>query len=106
MPFFKLSDLAPRELMPGFFGKFIHTDQLTVSYWGIEAGALLPEHQHPHEQVTTVIEGELELTVGGETAVLRPYEVAVIPGGTPHSGRALVACTVIDVFQPPRDDYR
>ncbi|WP_119067118.1 cupin domain-containing protein [Aggregatilinea lenta] len=106
MPFGKLSDQKAREIVPGFYGKFVHTDRMTVSYWTIDAGALLPEHRHPHEQITTVIEGQLELTVAGETQVLGPLEIAVIPGDTVHAGRAVTDCLVIDVFQPARDDYR
>jgi quercetin dioxygenase-like cupin family protein len=66
----------------------------------------LPSHAHPHEQLTTVLSGELELTVGGEVRVLRAGMVAFIPGGVPHSARALTACEVMDVFHPVRDDYR
>ena len=106
MTFQKLSDQEAREIVPGFFGKFVHTDRMTVSYWTIDAGALLPEHHHPHEQITTVIEGQLELTVAGETKVLNPLEIAVIPSDAVHSGRAVTDCLVIDVFQPARDDYR
>jgi len=101
-----LSEIAAREIVKGFHGKFVHTDHITVTFWEIDAGALLPEHAHPHEQITIVISGQLELTVGGERRVLENGLVEVIPGNTPHSGRGLTACTVIDVFYPARDDYR
>lgn len=106
MPFMTLDAITAREIVPGFHGKFVHSDQMTVAHFRIEAGAALPEHAHPHEQVTNVIEGQLELTVGGETQVLSAGHVAVIPGHVSHSGRALTACYVIDVFHPARDDYR
>ncbi|MEM7660178.1 MAG: cupin domain-containing protein, partial [Bacteroidota bacterium] len=83
-----------------------HTERMTIASWHIEAGAVLPEHQHPHEQVAYLTKGELELTVGGKTQRLVPGKVAVIPGNTPHSGRAITACEVLDVFQPVREDYR
>jgi quercetin dioxygenase-like cupin family protein len=106
MAFTHWADLTAREMVPGFHGKFVHTDNLTVSRWRIEAGATLPEHAHPHEQITMVLEGQLELTVGGETRVLEPGAVAVIPGHVRHRGQALTVCHVIDVFYPARDDYR
>jgi quercetin dioxygenase-like cupin family protein len=53
-----------------------------------------------------VSEGEFELTVDGETEVLRPGVVAVIPSDAEHSGRALTDCRVIDIFHPVREDYR
>jgi quercetin dioxygenase-like cupin family protein len=59
---------------------------------------MLTEHSHPHEQVANIIEGELKLTVNGDTEVLGPGSVAIIPPGAIHSGRAITHCRVIDVF--------
>ena len=53
-----------------------------------------------------VLEGEFELTVAGETKVLKPGQVAVIPSNVPHSGKALTKCYIIDAFYPVREDYR
>ncbi len=105
-PFRSLSALEEKELIPGFFGKMVHTDRMTVAHFRIEKGSSLPEHHHVHEQVTNVVSGELEMTVGRETKVCKAGDVVVIPSGVPHSARALTDCHVIDVFQPARDDYR
>ena len=104
--FKNLEEIEVREIMPGFQGRFIHTDHLTLAFWQVDAGSALPEHAHPHEQMVIVIEGEFELTVAGQAQVLAPGKVAVIPGNVPHSGRAITDCRVQDVFHPPRDDYR
>jgi len=106
MPFTSLDALPSRETAPGFHGKFAPTDHLTFAHWMIDAGAILKEHAHPHEQITFVLEGRLEMTVGGETHVLEAGMLATIPGGVTHSGRALTACRVVDAFSPARDDYR
>ena len=45
---------------------------VTQSFVTCTAGAAFPEHQHPHEQTVIVLEGELELVVGGETVPLTP----------------------------------
>ncbi|MGX6446838.1 cupin domain-containing protein [Patulibacter sp. S7RM1-6] len=65
---------------------------------------VLPEHAHPdHEQANVVIQGKIELTIGGETMVLSAGDVAVVPKGTPHSGRSLEGEAVyIEVFAPLR----
>jgi quercetin dioxygenase-like cupin family protein len=73
--------------------------------WEIDKGAELPEHSHMHEQVVHVYEGELQVTVAGETAVLRGGMVGVIPANAVHSGRALTNCRVMDAFYPRREDY-
>ncbi len=101
-----LSQLPEHELFPGFRGRFVHTERTTHAYWTITAGSALPEHDHPHEQVVHMLEGELELTVAGATQVLRAGDVLAIPGGARHSGRALTEVRVLDVFAPVREDYR
>jgi unsaturated pyranuronate lyase len=50
-----------------------------------------------------VIEGELEITLDGETALARPGLVAIVPPNTPHSVRAVTDGTVIVVDYPLRE---
>ncbi len=106
MPFVKLDDQPEKVLVPGTRARFVHSDRMTTAYWTFEPGAVLPAHSHPHEQVTNVLEGEFEMTVGGEVRRIRPGDVAVIPPGVSHSGKALTLCRFIDVFCPVREDYR
>lgn len=106
MPFLDLQDVSLREPIPGFKVHFVHSEKMTFAHWTIEAGALLPEHSHPHEQVANVIVGEFELTINGETKRLRPGAVGIIPSNAIHSGKAITACRVIDAFCPVREDYR
>jgi quercetin dioxygenase-like cupin family protein len=94
-----------KTVIPGFHGKFAHSKNMTFVLWGIDKGAILPEHSHVHEQVVHVYEGELQVTVAGKTMVLRGGSVGVIPSNAIHSGRALTDCRVMDVFHPLREDY-
>lgn len=105
-PFLNLDEIENRQMAPGMKARFVHTDNLTVAYWSMEAGATLPEHQHHHEQIATVIEGEFELVVEGQRRILKPGSIAVIPPNAVHSGRAKTGSRIIDVFCPARDDYR
>jgi quercetin dioxygenase-like cupin family protein len=106
MAFVHLDAIAAREIVKGYHGKFVHTDHLTMAFWEIEAGATLPEHAHIHEQITSVLAGQFEMTVAGETRLLEAGMVAVIPGGVRHSGRAITPCRLVDAFHPARDDYK
>ena len=106
MPFYDLHKMEEKNPSPGFKVYFIHTENMTLAHWTIDKGAVLPLHSHPHEQVSNVIEGEFELTMRGETRVLKPGVAAVIPGDTPHEGKALTPCRIIDAFYPVREDYR
>lgn len=95
-----------REIVEGFHGNFIHTEKMTLAYWDIAKSASLPPHSHPHEQVVNMLEGEFELVVDGKALRLKPGDVVVIPSNVPHQGQAITECRILDVFQPPRDDYR
>lgn len=106
MPLITVSALPVREIFPGLRARLIHTDRQTHSWVEVDAGAAFPEHQHPHEQIVSVIEGELALVVEGAVHRLIPGSVFVIPPGARHSGHGVTACRVLDVFSPARDDYR
>ncbi len=106
MAFLELEDIEVKEPVPGYRGRFVHSEKMTLAYWAIDAGAPLPEHSHPHEQVVNVIDGEFELRVEGEARVMGPGSVAVIPSGATHSGQALSDCRIIDAFHPVREEYR
>lgn len=106
MQFINVADISAREIAPGFFGKFIHSDKMTLAYWEAKKDAKIPMHTHVNEMMVNVIEGELELTIGDETRVLTYGTVAVIPGMVPHKATALTDCKIIDVFYPVREDYK
>lgn len=99
-------DIREKELVPGFNARLIHTGQVTVGHVQAIEGSVLPEHQHPHQQVTNVISGELSMTVAGATKVCKAGDVVVIPGHTSHAAKALTDCYLIDVFHPVREDYK
>jgi quercetin dioxygenase-like cupin family protein len=58
----------------------------------------LPAHAHLG-QCGTVLEGEIELTIGDDTRVYRPGETYDIPAGTMHSARIKAGAKVVDVFE-------
>jgi quercetin dioxygenase-like cupin family protein len=106
MPLIQLDRIAAREIFPGLRARLIHSDRVTHSWVDVDAGAAFPEHQHPHEQIVSVLAGELELVVEGQLHRLTPGMVFVIPPNAKHSGRGVTACRVLDAFAPTRDDYR
>ena len=101
-----VSDLPAKEFFPGFTGRFIHGEKSTLAFWEIKKGSVLREHAHMHEQITYIIEGEIEMTIGSEKFLFTAGSTHLIPSGTPHAAIALTDCKVIDSFSPARDDYR
>ncbi len=106
MPVVALNRVTEREIFPGLRARIVHSERTSQSWVSIDAGATFPEHNHPHEQTVNVLEGELELVVDGNVHRLTPGQVFVIPPHVSHSGRAITACRVLDVFAPVREDYR
>jgi len=101
-----LSTLEPREIIKGFKGRFVHTENATLAFWEVEKGAVLPVHSHIHEQTTQVLEGRFQLTIGDVTNIYTNGFVAVISSNVVHSGIALTDCRIFDVFCPVREDYK
>ena len=102
----KIEDIEVKRPLPGTEVRFIHSERMTIAHWHFDPKIDLPEHSHPHDQITTILEGDFELTVDGETELLGPGHCRVIPPDAVHSGRSITDCHIIDVFCPVRDDYR
>jgi len=101
-----LNEIDPREMVPGFKARFIHSKNMTFAYWEIEPGCSLPAHSHPHEQVVNVLDGEFAFTLNGATQTLKTGDVVIVPSDAQHSGKTVTACRILDVFHPVREDYR
>lgn len=102
----KLAEIDSKEIMPGYHGKLIHAQNMSLAFWEVEKGAKVPEHAHMNEQVMQVLEGKFEFTLDGNTNTYEPGDLVIIPPNVPHSGRALTPCNLMDVFSPTREEYR
>jgi quercetin dioxygenase-like cupin family protein len=101
-----IKNIKARELMPGINGYYAHGESMTFGYVELKAGSSVPLHQHIHEQITYIIEGELDMVIGGQVCLLTGGMVHVIPSQTLHSAIARTDCKVIDVFSPVREEYK
>jgi quercetin dioxygenase-like cupin family protein len=96
MPFVDTNALPRHERRPGWLGRYFNSPSLTFAHWDFTKGSDIHEHAHPQEEVWEVIEGELAVTIAGETQVAGAGMVAIVPADTPHSvvalsdGRAIV----------------
>lgn len=95
-----------RETLPGMTGRFLHGEHHSLAYWEAKAGTLLPVHQHMHEQMTYILSGTLEMELDGVKHVLNAHDVLLIPPHTPHGGKVITDCRLIDSFSPVREDYK
>ena len=71
----------------------------------LKKGCVVPEHSHPNEQVTYVLEGALKFWIDGREIIVGTGETLTIPPNMPHKAEALEDTVDLDVFYPPRADW-
>lgn len=105
MPLYRWLEEPVEELSPSIGRQLVHIGSMTIACFHLRAGTLVPSHEHPHEQVATVLEGRLRFVVGGEEQIVSAVESMIVPSGVPHAVEALADSLVLDVFSPVRDDW-
>ncbi len=103
----QIAECGPYVLAPGvrMYPLFGHGAMLNLVE--LDPDAVVPLHEHEHEQLGMILEGEMTMTIDGVDHVLRPGHVYQIPGGIEHSARTgSEGCRVLDFFVPVREDYR
>jgi quercetin dioxygenase-like cupin family protein len=104
--FIRFDELRPFDLAEGVAGRPLFGANAMINLIEFEPGAVVPLHSHPHEQLGVVLRGVQVLVVDGVEHALGPMEGYVLPGGVEHSAHCgPEGATVIDVFQPVREDY-
>ena len=81
-----------------------YADDVMTTDWTLPAGVDIAPHQHPHLQISIVLEGVAEFTIGDEVYICRAGDSIVAPPNVPHKVRILEPLHSIDVFKPLRDD--
>jgi unsaturated pyranuronate lyase len=102
VPFIDTDELSVKEPRAGWKGRFFHSEHMTFAYYTVAEGASVHEHSHSNDEVWSVLDGRLRMTIAGETRVLGPGAAAVIPPNTPHSVKALTDTRAIVVDYPLR----
>ena len=72
---------------------------LVQSYF--KKGAVVPLHEHRHEQVIYVLQGAVRARIDGEDVTVREGEVLVIPAGAPHQAEAIDDTFVLTIDRTP-----
>ena len=100
-------DCAHHRIFPGVDIYTTYCQQMMLSLVEMEPHAVVEEHCHPHEQMGLMLEGEADFTIGGQSLRVVAGQMWRIPGGVLHK---VVAgdrpVRALDVFHPPREDYK
>lgn len=106
MPIIDVAALRVTERLPGWFGRYFHSPNMTFAHYDFRGGSSIHEHFHPEEEVYEVLEGELEITIDGVAQVIRPGLAAIVPSNARHSVKALTDGRAIIVDHPSRPEFQ
>ncbi len=70
-----------------------------------DTGAAGTIHKHPHEQITYILSGEFEFTVGEEKKILKAGDSTYNQSDVEHGAVCLQEGVLLDIFTPCRKDF-
>ena len=95
------------EMFPGVVRRTLNAGERTMlCEVEFARGATVPDHTHPHEQIGYLSRGRLRFRIGDEVREIGQGDSWIVPGNMPHEVTALEASVAIDIFSPPREEYR
>ena len=70
-----------------------------------EKGAIGATHSHPHTQISYVLAGSFEATIGDQTMIISKGDTYITPPHAPHGVVCLESGALLDIFTPMRKDF-
>ena len=108
--FYNLHDMdqgIQRSLTEGLNARVFPGEQAMISIVKIGPGHKGTLHAHPEEQWGVLLQGSGVRTQGGEEIEVKEGDFWCTPGTIEHTFEAGPdGATVLDVFAPPREEYR
>ena len=96
-----------RKLTEGITTRIFSGENVLLSVVKLEPNSSGTVHSHPEEQWGVLLEGECVRIQGGEEVTMKAGDFWSTPGGVTHGIRtAEVGATVLDIFSPPREEYK
>jgi quercetin dioxygenase-like cupin family protein len=93
------------DLNPLLQRQFVVGQNIMLARVLLKKGCIVPEHSHPNEQLTYIVEGALKFWIDGKQITIHAGEVLCIPSNMPHKAEALEDTVDLDIFDPPRADW-
>ena len=79
---------------------------LMICRFRFVANLITPEHSHPHEQMSIVVQGRVRFFVEGQERIASPGDVLHFPSGCRHGATMMdEEVILIDIFTPIREDF-
>lgn len=98
---------TPVDMLPGVVRRTLNEGERTMlCELRLEKGSVIPAHTHPHEQTGYLVSGRFRFRLGDEWQEMHPGDSWCVPGDVEHEVEALEDSVAIDIFSPPREEYR
>jgi quercetin dioxygenase-like cupin family protein len=105
-PFGSFEGIASHEFAPGVHLRAVGGDQVLLCKVSYEPGKQVTRHSHEHtEQVMYILEGEVTMTVEGDTRTLRAGDTAVVNRGLEHELHSESGVTFMEALAPVPLDH-
>lgn len=104
--FFYKNDQQKKELGDGLARRVLaRNDDMMAVEVTFETGAVGAIHTHPHTQISYVLSGKFEATIGDEIKIISTGDTYITPPDIPHGVICLETGALLDVFTPQRKDF-
>ena len=104
--FAELDAIGPIGIWNGVLARTVDGELCSFGVVELDPNTVVPEHQHPNEQLGIVVSGSVRFRVGDEERELGPGGTWRIPPNVPHEvTTGPSGAVVLDVFSPPRADW-
>ncbi len=85
---YRLEDLVQTAVGSIVSRTVLDEDDARLTFFAFDKGQQLSQHTVPYDAYAIILEGEAELTIGGETVLADGGQMVLMPAGVPHAVRA------------------
>jgi unsaturated pyranuronate lyase len=96
------------EAKPGVQRGVWHGGPFTVVQYKYVPGAIFPSHSHESSQLTIVLKGTIEFSVGKDKLTVQAGETIYLPSNQPHGAQIPKEGEPVDsinIFYPKREEH-
>ena len=99
-------DIPPVELVPNIKAHILSSERMTAIFTVMPPNSMVPKHQHEHEQIMVIAEGECNQIADGKLYHLKEGDVIIYASNQEHGTYVSdKGCRTIEFFAPVRQEY-
>ena len=100
------SRIPVEQTAPGIERQMVVGQNVMMCRFRFAPFVVTPEHSHPHEQMTLVVQGRVKFIISGQERIVSPGDVLHFPPNNRHGATMLdEEVVLIDIFSPIREDF-